>query len=166
MGILPENFTSGYYDFYNYTILEIDDHKLIVKMRNKYRHLAHDTSVLTLEEHLEFINKLKKLEDRAYYCIKDKQNENLFSVNIQDIDFKEKKCNWGFFKIAECNSRAILRCFLDYLAVFTPICSVAGYVRNDNVKSILIHKDLGFEIVEVFDEREETLFVKKLKDFN
>ena len=165
MSILPEKFTSGYYEFHNYTILGKDEHKLIVEMRNKYRHLAHDTSELTLKEHLEFINKLKKLKNRAYYCVKSKQNENLFSVNIQDIDLDNKKCNWGFFKIADCNSRAVLRCFLDYLAVFTPICTVTGYVRNDNVKSILIHKDLGFEIVEVFDELEETLFMKKLKDF-
>jgi hypothetical protein len=137
---------------------------MIVNMRNTYRHLAHDISELQLEEHLQFVERLKKLDDRIYCLVRDNSGRDIFSVNIQDIDLDKNICNWGFFKIEKCNSRAVLRCFLDYLAVFTPICSVLGYVRNDNVKSIFIHKDLGFEIKEVFDEAGETLFVKELKN--
>jgi len=143
--LLPDVFGDGGYDFYSYAVLGEFEHIEIIDKRNKFRELAHNTEILTLNGHLDFVENLKNRNDKIYFLVKNRGGKGIFSINLQNIDVISKECEWGFFKIDKCDSRDVLSCFLKYLFKNSDMEKVFGYVKNDNEKSHLIHLDLGFD---------------------
>jgi RimJ/RimL family protein N-acetyltransferase len=162
---LPYIFEENGYRFVSYTELADADHAEIIEKRNVYRNLAHNTALLTMEGHLEFVGKLKNMTDRMYFSVRNAENIQIFSINIQNIDRKLKSCEWGFFKIKKCDSRDVLRSFVRYLFEKSFIETITGCVKVDNVKSHLIHADLGFEAEQELNRDGEKVYILKKRRF-
>lgn len=137
----------------NYILLNEDEHKDLLKIRNTkhIRELSLDTKEIILSKHLEWVNTLVINEDKKYYAIiyKDKI---IGAINIFDIN---KEIKWGIF--FEENASILLKSFLpiyflSYVFKEYKINSIQAEVKLKNENALKYNKNLGF--IEFFKNEE------------
>ena len=84
--------------FKNYKGLTKSEHKILLEIRNTNYVRMHTKSlnIITLNEHLIWVNELKASNKNIYYAI---QYENIIigSISIINIDYENKSCFWGLY---------------------------------------------------------------------
>jgi RimJ/RimL family protein N-acetyltransferase len=146
----------------NYIDLSKDEHKSILEKRNFYKKysLEKDKSI-SLQEHLLYVKKLNIIDDKIYFAafLNDKI---VFSINVQDINKKEKSSYWGFFKIDDnVDIYFVLQDFIDYYFDVLGFTTLNATINLDNQRSVQIHEALGFNKVY---ENEEVFEYKLIKE--
>ena len=86
----------GDYKFKNYTILDENELKLALKFRNENRKWMINDDIITLEEHIKWIDTLQTNNKTIYYLVY-KDNIPFMSINYHDIDLDMKEAYWGYF---------------------------------------------------------------------
>ncbi|WP_252233975.1 UDP-4-amino-4,6-dideoxy-N-acetyl-beta-L-altrosamine N-acetyltransferase [Clostridium sp. ZS1] len=112
--------------------------------------------VLTLSTQLKWFERINKDETVKYWIIKA-DNIKIGVINLCDIDYKNKKCTWGYY-ISEASFRGrgiarTLECNIyDYVFENLNLNKLYSEVFASNEKVIEIHKKFGSEIEGVLKE--------------
>jgi len=130
----------------NYTSLSQERQKKILSIRNQeqIREYSLQSEPIKLEEHLAWIEKLKKDRERLYYAVFF-ENEMLGGVNIFDI---HSRATWGvFFKndVDLLVKTLVPLYFFEY--VFTALAreSIYAEILSYNTNAISFNKNFGFK---------------------
>lgn len=85
--------------FISFTSVDaIESHKEIIAIRNdpRIRMFMFNDKIITLDEHLNFVSKLKNSKKKIYWAAYD---ENVFigSINLINIDTEHRRANLGIY---------------------------------------------------------------------
>ncbi len=161
--MILKDFTESGYEFINYTHCDLDLHTEILHLRNSFpiRQWMIDQDIITLENHLKFIEKLKNREDRFYFAvILDKQI--IASINIS----KETDCIWerGIFvspSYSGTGHTSKIEIIFNRYLLASGITALTAKVKNDNLRSLRYHEKLGYR--KQAQDQEFTYFKLDLK---
>jgi len=118
--------------FINYIKLSAEEHLQLLKVRNfdYVRKNMKNDSIITINDHLDWIKKLSKDDSKMYYAIFS-DNKLVGGINITDIDIEEMSASWGLFVQANINPM---------------IPSIATYLIIDKVFNVLKLTTLNLEV--------------------
>ena len=148
----------------NFINLEYHEKVMILKWRNhpKIKSVMHNNSDIALEDHLNFIESLKKRVDKKYFLVKK------HSLNIGVIDFiniTKHEAELGIYANPELRGYGTL--------LLSEICTYAfetlkvqvlkAEVYNTNVTAIQLYQKFNFE--EIQSENKEIIYME-LKNEN
>lgn len=142
-------------DLINFVNLNEKDLKMILEWRNdiRVRRWMFNNNKISLNDHLNFIESLKKRSDRAQFLIK-KKDKSLGTVNIYDIDSENKRCIGGYY----CNPSfintgvGILLAYLVLLLSFDvlKLHISRGTIIEGNQDSLKLNKLFGYKTEGVY----------------
>lgn len=133
----------------DYLLLTNDENKELIKLRNsdEIRQVSLTQNIITLDEHLLWLNKLKNDKTKQYFAVI--YNDNVLGgVNVFDIDLQVK---WGVFfsnKTPLMIKSIIPICFMDYIFNTLRCEKLYAEIKKLNINAISYNKNLGFEVVQ------------------
>ncbi|QKF72302.1 UDP-4-amino-4,6-dideoxy-beta-L-AltNAc o-acetyltransferase [Aliarcobacter faecis] len=142
--------------FKDFIFLDENESKEILELRNqKYiKDNMLNRENISLENHINFINSLKTLEDRKYFAILE-GNEIIGSLNF----IKNKELIWGLYFKEEINpilKSCTTYLFLEY--IFNKFDEkINSFVKKSNIVALNFNKNFGFKS---FKEDEEIIYLK------
>ena len=139
------------FDIINYIDMTEEQSSEVWRVRNlpEIRCFMTTTEVFSLESHHKFIETLKTSKTKLYWAI-FKDNDLIGTYNV--IDIKDNSCDYGLFispkywgnQYAEMIGNAMFRLLREKYNVNT----IRIEIKSDNIKSINVHKKMGFQMVE------------------
>jgi len=137
--------------FKNYIHLTLPEAEQVLSCRNdeKVRKWMSDDHIITLDEHLEYIEKLKRSNDRSYWAV---FQHNLFIGGVSLVNIKDNSACTGIFLNPEfINSGQGLKIsfyFNEHIYYDLGIMSTVGEVHKCNHHAIRLNKYIGVRFVE------------------
>ncbi|UPT70017.1 MAG: UDP-4-amino-4,6-dideoxy-N-acetyl-beta-L-altrosamine N-acetyltransferase [Flavobacterium sp. JAD_PAG50586_2] len=135
------------YTFTNFIDLPIEDKKIVLEWRNdeNIRKWMYNTDVVLLENHLQFIERLKDDKSKLYFLVRRK-NVPVGVVSL--IDIKDTVGDWGYYIAPSLHDKNLGVEFYYYALLYfyrsLKFSKIIGYVLKDN-KSANSFSDLfGF----------------------
>jgi UDP-4-amino-4,6-dideoxy-N-acetyl-beta-L-altrosamine N-acetyltransferase len=151
-------------NFKDFKNLNLSEHRNIVELRNSdyIRTKMINDSLISLENHLEWIVELKKDKKKSYYAI-------IFEENIIGAIYFNKieslNAEWGFYFSKSVNpiiSSATVYLFILYLFKEDFFKKIFSKIKKDNNIALNFNKNFGFESW----EEDEKYFYLKLEKQN
>lgn len=125
-----KKYESQGYKFKNFICLSDDEKKLVLEWRNSpdIRRWMYNRSIITIDDHLAFIEGLKTKSDRYYWLVFNEKDKPIGVFNIINVDVDNNKAETGSY--AKPNS--ILESFNFSKAYFSLYFDILGF---DNMYS-------------------------------
>ena len=158
---------------FNYINLNDDEKKIILKMRNhpNIKRWMYNQKNISVEEHFEFINKLRKDNNKNYFLIKQKEKV-LGTINFIKNNYKNS-LNLGIYSnpLSKINNSGTILIIVasKYAFEVIGVDKITLEVFSDNKKAINFYKKNGFhEIQKKFTSHEIICMEKKryIKELN
>jgi UDP-4-amino-4,6-dideoxy-N-acetyl-beta-L-altrosamine N-acetyltransferase len=133
-------------EFINYTILNSNKHKTLLKVRNapKIAALMHTQNEIDFNAHLEFVDMLKNANDKIYFAI---FVQHKFIGGVSATKMTQSECEWGVFFQTDTNilhSSVAALCFMRYLFEKKGMQTIKASVKKSNTNALSFNKSLGF----------------------
>ena len=151
----------------NFINLKYDEKVMILNWRNhpKIKSVMHNNSDITLEEHLNFIESLKKRVDKKYFLLKKN------SLNIGVIDFiniTKYEAELGIYSNPDLRGYGTL--------LLSEICTYAfetlkvqvlkAEVYKTNVTAIQLYQKFNFKEIQSKNKENKEIIFMELKNEN
>jgi len=132
--------------------LSDEEKEMVRQWRNSgtVRKWMFNSAKISIEEHCDFMKSLKEKDNKFYLLVQNKKGGYLGTVDIYDVDLKNKRCMWGYAVSPEIIGRGV-GVLLEYLALY-----LAFYIAQmhclrcetliNNKNAIELHKFFNFEI--------------------
>lgn len=151
---MPKEIIKGNLVFKNYVNLSASELVEILAIRNdeKIRKWMFNNEMIQLSHHFEFIDFLKKSNEKYYWAVFKK--EKIVGATYLTIS-KEviKTCEWGFFIAPQWIGTGLgLEIEFEFLNVMffdLEFDNVCGWIKKDNRDSIPIQKLFGFKEIKI-----------------
>ena len=146
--------------FKDYTKLDEKELVSILELRNqkKIREYMINNEIISLENHLNWIESLKKSTDKKYFSV-SLEKEIIGSLSYVNDN---QKISWGVFFKENINpfvTSSSTFIFLSY--VFEISQTIYSYVKKENLNAFNFNKNFGFKI---YDEDENYFYLKLEKE--
>lgn len=144
-----DGFCESGYQFINYTCCDLDLHAQILHVRNSHaiRQWMVDDSIISLGNHLKFIESLKSRSDRYYFAvIKFKKFVASLNISQQNATTWERGIFTSPSLFGTGQTSEIEQIFNRHLK-HAGIYSLIAKVKHDNVRSMRYHEKIGYHIV-------------------
>lgn len=132
----------------NFIDLSLDEKKLALSWRNykKTRKWMFNTNEISLENHLNFINSLKKAEDKIYFLIKT-SIKYIGVIDFTNINYTTKECEIGLYSNIELHGvgKSLLNSICEYSFNTLHMNNIYANVFKDNIKAISLYETFGFQ---------------------
>lgn len=133
--------------------MTLDEKKMILNWRNDntIKQWMYDTTDISLESHLNYINSLESSKTKQYMAVK-KENQYIGVVYFTNIDFKNKSTYFGLYanpfeKIAGVG-RILEEICIKYAFDMLKLSKLKLEVFSDNKKALNLYKKYKFEKVD------------------
>lgn len=137
----------------DFTDMTLDEKKMILNWRNDntIKQWMYDTTDISLESHLNYINSLESSKTKQYMAVK-KENQYIGVVYFTNIDFKNKSTYFGLYanpfeKIAGVG-RILEEICIKYAFDMLKLSKLKLEVFSDNKKALNLYKKYKFEKVD------------------
>jgi len=147
----------------NFTQLSLDEKKMILKWRNdkRIRRWMFSTDIITLENHLNYIDTLFYKKDRVYFLVKQK------NINIGVIDFTQITASSAHIGLyANPDIKGIGSVLMEEIIAYgfqtLKVQKLISEVFGTNSKAIKLYEKFGFTSV----EKKENLLIMELNNAN
>lgn len=147
---------------YNFRPIQDTDLKTVFDWRNseRIRRVSYHDHLITMDEHRRWFKNLQADSTRRTFIFEE-NHRPLGTVNIVDIDLKNKRCRWGFYlgeeDLKKGTGTEMAKFALDYIFDAIELEKVCAEAFDWNEASIVYHLKLGFQ-------REGLLRKHQLKD--
>lgn len=135
--------------------LNKNNYEQILVWRNspRVRNAMFHSQEISLEEHREWFKKLQQSDDRQWFIFQDNKGVAQGVVSFIDINEIHKTAFWGFYTRPEAlpgmGTRLAIEA-IDNAFGRLKLVKLNAEVREDNQKSRLFHKKIGFKNEGVF----------------
>jgi UDP-4-amino-4,6-dideoxy-N-acetyl-beta-L-altrosamine N-acetyltransferase len=153
------------YQYKNFVLLTEEEKEIVWLWRNHYevRKWMYNPEIISLENHLNFINFLERQTDR-YYWVAYKNNQPYGVVNIIDVDDKKRTGEVGLYRnpLIEDNGGGLDFYYTYYDFLFFSIgleTLIAGISSYNNI-AMLLNSFLGFNPVGIKTDDDDRIFYK------
>jgi|GEM_PF-3694065 len=155
-----KHFNIDSYEFKHYTLLSLEEKKLVLEHRNKNKQWMLQQEEISLEDHLKWIENLDNDETKLNYLVY-KDNTPFIAIAYHDI--KNKEAFWGYFIIDEKYKSEVLKIekiIIDF--AFGQLNLDKLLCINDSKNHVIkIHQFFGFKKLreEIHNNQEYTVMV-------
>jgi pseudaminic acid synthase len=147
--MIINNFSYDDFHFINYTLLSEVHIKKIFDVRNlaSIRSTMTNSDPISWEEHLSFIESLKRSSEKVYFAV-IRKHTFICSISLHPIVKREQWAEWGIYVNPEFEGEGLAKklstIFFDHLRKNSLLRKIKALVKFDNSHSLLFHKKLGF----------------------
>jgi len=123
----------------------------VLNIRNEMdiRKWMFTENLININDHFEWIENFKKDQSQIYLIIIDENRQPIGSVNLKNIDIKNRNAELGFYKAQNHYEKGLmtksLSIVIDYSFNKLGLEKISSKAIEDNIKSINIHKKLLFK---------------------
>ena len=136
------------YTLINYTELSLKRREKILEYRNhdSVRKWMIDDSIISLEDHLSFIDNLRNDNSKHYYAVV-KEDNILGCIYITDWNNNSKTCEWGCFLNPKFFGLGLKLgyIFVNLIFIYFKAIKIYANVCVENVGAIQLNTVLGFK---------------------
>ncbi|MCK4442616.1 MAG: UDP-2,4-diacetamido-2,4,6-trideoxy-beta-L-altropyranose hydrolase, partial [Sulfurovaceae bacterium] len=156
-------------EFINFTELSSKDKKMILEWRNhpNIRKWMYNRELISLDEHLNYIDSLSTKKDRLYFMVKYK-SEVIGVIDFTNIDYINKKTDFGIY--AKPNSRGfgkiLMSSIINYAFYTLKVDRLIAEVFTKNAKAISLYKKFNFKQIDIKVVDSRDMIVMELKNEN
>jgi len=151
----------------NFINLEYDEKVMILKWRNhpKIKSVMHNNLDILLDDHLNFIESLKKRDDKKYFLVK----ENSLNIGVIDfINITKYEAELGIYSNPDLRGYGTL--------LLSEICTYAfetlkvqvlkAEVYKTNVTAIQLYQKFNFKEIQSKNKENKEIIFMELKNEN
>jgi UDP-2,4-diacetamido-2,4,6-trideoxy-beta-L-altropyranose hydrolase/UDP-4-amino-4,6-dideoxy-N-acetyl-beta-L-altrosamine N-acetyltransferase len=126
----------------NFTELSLHEKKMILEWRNskEIRRWMYTDELISLKNHLSYIDSLDSREDRVYFLVKD-GDRAIGVIDFTSIDYKKNQADIGLY--ARPNERGIGTTLMKIIIEYGFNILIAE-VLKENHRAIRLYKKFGF----------------------
>lgn len=133
-----------------YEDLGIETHRLILGLRNsdRVRLVSFDRNVIELEDHLQWVSRLKEREDVRYFAV-FADGTFVGSLSLTAIDFERRTLEFGvaFHEEAGYLPAVVVFELLDRVFLQAEFATITVAATRENVRAVRTNRRLGFREV-------------------
>ena len=167
-------FVAGSYTFRNFISLTEEEKIKVWNWRNEesIRRFMYNKGLITIENHLKFLEGLKNRED-VYYWLVERDGEIVGVTNLTSVDLQQSRAELGYYMVPEMQKKGIGIDFAYNNFVFA-FCSVGvetlfGGIDKRNINAVTLDSYLGCKLnqedLDNLDKIEYIRWEVKQKDF-
>lgn len=156
------------YELINFINTNENEKKLILEWRNdeNVRKWMVNKNIITMDEHLRYIDSLKHKDDKLCFIVKCKEGY-LGIIEFDKIDLINKEAYFGLNMNPNCNLLGIGTSLLDIISMISSanlhLRKLLLYVFEDNIKAINLYKKMNFhELKSNILNKEKILYMEKI----
>lgn len=145
-----KSFTANNLCFCNYTELSETQSFGVWKLRTSdhIRQFMCDKSKFSFESHMDFIDRLRKDNSKAYFAIYDKNKELVSAISLHPIDYEKRTADWGIFVNPHCcmasKGTITANAFFEHIKSLNIVDTITAQVFAFNRNSLRFHLSVGF----------------------
>ncbi|NHI01617.1 UDP-2,4-diacetamido-2,4,6-trideoxy-beta-L-altropyranose hydrolase [Oceanimonas sp. MB9] len=153
------------YSMHSFQCLSIKESEKILEMRNhpNVRKWMHNPSEISINEHLNFIENLRKGE-KEYFSIKD-NNRIIGVLYFTDFNKEHDSCYIGLYKNFNSPQKGdgsvIMKVAIYYAVNSLGLNKIYLEVLKDNLAAIKLYEKFGFEKVESYNLLNRVVLMEK-----
>lgn len=136
--------------FKNYIECNEDTQKVILECRNSpdIRKWMNNSEIISMENHLKFIESLTEADDRFYFAVFYK---DYYIASIYIVLNKDNQWERGLYTIPDNQGRGLTSKFETFfiymLYTNMGIKELVAEVKFDNIRSIAYHEKMGYSLI-------------------
>lgn len=151
----------------NFINLEYQEKVMILTWRNhpKVKFVMHNNLDISLDDHLNFIESLKKRDDKKYFLVKD----NTLNIGVIDfINITTDEAELGIYSNPDLrgNGALLLDKICKYAFEKLKINILKAEVYSDNTQAIKLYKKFNFEKTMLEKRENKEIILMELKNEN
>ena len=131
----------------NFTDLNKQEKVMVLTWRNNenVKKWMYTTEDILIDEHLSFIDKLKKQKNKLYFLVK-KENENLGVIDFININ-NNISAEMGIYINPDLKNlgKLFMQIIIDYAFLTLKVRTIFSEVFEDNIKALGLYKKFGFK---------------------
>ena len=131
----------------NFTTLRKKEKQRILSWRNhpNIRKWMHNSEIISYQEHKDYIESLKKRNDRIYFFVK-KQHKAIGVVDLTDIDYKKKSAELGIYANPKLKAQGkiLLEAILQYGFLILKLQCIKVTVLKSNQTALNLYNSFSF----------------------
>ncbi len=151
----------------DFSDLEEGDKERVLHWRNHpaIRQWMFNTSPISLNEHLKFIDSLKTRDDRLYFLVKQKERP-IGVIDFTHIDTCSKTAHFGVYADPSLHGKGkiLMRAVVSYAFETLKLDTLTAEVFCENEKAIALYKRFGFKEVGTTTEYGRELKIMELRN--
>ncbi|MDA3886293.1 MAG: UDP-2,4-diacetamido-2,4,6-trideoxy-beta-L-altropyranose hydrolase [Candidatus Delongbacteria bacterium] len=153
----------------NFIDLSIDEKKMVLMWRNdpNIRKWMFAQEIISLNDHLNYIDSLEEKEDRTYFLVK-KASQAIGVIDFTNIDNKNKRTEFGIYSNPEIKGvgNSLMNSIIDYAFNKLKINTLVSEVFDSNNAAISLYIRYSFEEIEVKKVNGQSIVCMELKNEN
>ena len=134
----------------NFIDLSLNEKKKILEWRN-HNHIRSwmlNREIISLEEHLNYINSLKLLTDRVYFLVRYR-SEDIGVIDLTDIDYLNSRANFGLYvkpnSMGKGFGNILIKLIMDYGFNRLKLKELIAEVFTENRVAIRLYEKFNFK---------------------
>jgi len=149
----------------NFIDLTLEEKKMILLWRNdtSIKKWMYNSDYIILDTHLQYIESLKKRDDRIYFLVKN-DNDYIGVIDFTSIDYKKKETEIGLYSNPNImgNGKILMNNIIDYGFNNLKLDRLCANLLINNIKAYNLY--LKFDFKEY--KKDKKLIYMELKNEN
>lgn len=149
----------------NFTDLTTEEKKRVLQWRNHdtVRRWMYNKELIALKDHMQFIDTLKRRDDRVYFLVKNKDKE-VGVIDLTSINLTQESAEIGLYAKPGTKGagKVLIESILDYGFKHLMLKTLYSNVYIGNIGAIKLYEKFGF----IEKKRDEELIYMELKNEN
>jgi UDP-4-amino-4,6-dideoxy-N-acetyl-beta-L-altrosamine N-acetyltransferase len=134
----------------NFIDLSLEEKKMVLEWRNhnSIRRYMYNQEIISLENHLKYIESLKKSRDKRYFLVK---REDSYLGVIDFTNIKKDSCHFGLYSKPNLKGvgDTLLQTIIDYAFNNLKTQTLKLEVLESNIRAIKLYKRFKFKEIDI-----------------
>lgn len=156
-------------DLVNFIDLSLDERKMVLEWRNhpNIRKWMFTQGVISLDDHLSYIESLNEKKDRAYFLVQ-KASQPIGVMDFTNIDFEEKRAEFGIYSNPTFKGvgNFLMESIIDYAFKILNINTLLAEVLEDNIAALKLYRRYNFKDIVTRKVNGNSVVYMELKNEN
>lgn len=134
----------------NFINLDIKEMEMVLRWRNNksVRKWMYQSHIISPDEHIHFIDKLKEDNKNFYWLVKNNVGEYMGVISLNRVDFSNKNAYLGVYSNSDCKKSGagslLIGCLKELVFEKLNFHSLKLEVIANNEQAVTFYKKLGF----------------------
>jgi len=166
---IEEFLNSRQIELVNFTDLSLDEKKMVLEWRNhlSIRKWMFTQEIISLDDHLNYIESLDEKEDRAYFLVK-KDSQAIGVIDFTNIDHASKRTEFGIYSNPTLKGvgNLLMESIINYAFNVLKFDTLISEVFEDNISAIKLYKRYNFREIVTKNVNDQNIICMELKNEN
>lgn len=156
-------------ELFNFIDLSFEEKKMVLEWRNhpNIRKWMFNQEVISLDNHLDYIESLETRKDRAYFLVK-KAFKSIGVIDFTNIDPANSRTEFGIYSDPTLKGvgNLLMEAIIDYAFNVLKVKTLVSEVFEDNIPAIRLYKRYDFKSMEIKKVNDKNVIYMELENEN